>query len=65
MSQVHALPTGYVEADPVLDGAVPDDLVDELGVHEPLLTFPAAPGEEPDWPAALDALIAAKLFQGH
>lgn len=40
-----------------------DEMVDEVGVHEPLMTFPSAVDEEDgDWPGALDAMIASGLF---
>lgn len=40
-----------------------DELVEELGTHEPLMAFPSTGDveEDWDWSSALDALIAAKL----
>ncbi len=39
-----------------------DDMVEYVGLHEPLLAYPVGTDEEePDWAGAFDALIAAKL----
>lgn len=39
-----------------------DEVVDEVGMHEPLMAFPSAGEGDEDWQSAFDALIAAKLF---
>lgn len=49
--------------DPLPALAELDDMVEDVGLHEPLLSFPLGTDEDPpDWAGAFDALIAAKLI---
>jgi hypothetical protein len=41
-----------------LEGAVED-----LGVHEPLMSYPSGFDSERDWREAIDAMIAARLLR--
>lgn len=41
-----------------------DSVLDEVGTHEPLMTFPQSPDEDEGWAGAIDAMIAAGLFEG-
>jgi hypothetical protein len=63
---VHAVPVPYPEAgyaEGPLSGPEPDPLVEEIGDHEPLLSFPSGFEEDRDWAGAFDALVAAELFR--
>lgn len=53
------IPGIIVPADAELDG-----VLDEVGMHEPLMTFPQAPDEGESWAGAIDAMIAAGLIEG-
>jgi len=40
-----------------------DEMVEDVGLHDPLLAFPIGTEDgETDWSGAFDAMIAAKLF---
>lgn len=40
-----------------------EEMIDEVGVQSPLITFPSAVSEEESWSGAFDAMIAAGLFE--
>lgn len=41
-----------------------DSVIDDVAIHEPLMTLPQSPDEGESWAGAIDAMIAAGLFQG-
>jgi hypothetical protein len=53
------IPGIIVPADPALT-----EVLDEVGSHEPLMTFPVSSLEDSEegWSGAFDAMIAAGLF---
>ena len=38
-------------------------VLDEVGIHEPLMALPQTPDEGEGWAGAIDAMIAAGLFE--
>ena len=40
-----------------------DSMLDEVAIHEPLMTLPQSPDEGEGWSGAMDAMIAAGLFE--
>lgn len=52
------IPGIVVPADPELD-----IVLDEVGIHEPLMALPQTPDEGEGWAGAIDAMIAAGLFE--
>ena len=59
MTEIPGIIVPAEAADPDLD-----DVLEEVGTHEPLMTFPLPPeADEEGWSGAFDALIAAGLFE--
>jgi hypothetical protein len=40
-----------------------DSVVDQVGMYEPLMALPQTPDEGEGWSGAIDAMIAAGLFE--
>ena len=51
-----------MQVDPFPAQADLDEVVEDVGMHDPLLSFPSSVEEDTDWSAAMDAMIAAKLI---
>jgi hypothetical protein len=65
--EAYPIPTPYAEVGyPEPPFAAPDTeaVVEEVGEHEPLMSFPSGLEDDPAWADALDALIAARVLQG-
>jgi hypothetical protein len=51
-----------MQVDPFPAQADLDDAVEDVGMHDPLMSFPSSVEEDTNWGAAVDAMIAAKLI---
>ena len=66
MPDVHAPQTeelAVIDAIPAWSGWDLEGAVEEVGVHEPLLSYPSGFDSERDWREAFDAMIAARLLR--
>lgn len=58
MTEIPGIVVPDVDEDAQLEG-----MIDEVGIQAPLITFPAAVGDDESWSGAFDAMIAAGLFE--